>query len=770
MSKANRPAAVDGKDGVLPLRITFLSDWHIGEGAGRSGQIDRTIQRHPQDGLPYVPAKTLTGILRDACEKVARGLDEGRPGGDWDQFVKFLFGGETQLGERSPAAPRSAALHIGPARLDKALRGALCEASGKPIAQALTFVKPGVKLDPESGLAQEDHLRMEEVAIAGATLHGEITFAQELKGTQIREAVHALLWAGSRSLERIGGKRRRGAGHCDCSVGTSEPADEEKLLQILAIAPPAIPEPPSISLGKLDRLAAGKNGEWQRYALTVELKTPVIVPARIAGNVVETRDYIPGTLLVAALNRRLNGLLNPSKLPALAAGDVQIRNAYLAHDGKRLLPVPISLYQLKQKSAKATDLNLLRGKQQDSVQRKQCRDGYTLANSIEGDLVEVREVRQQSGAHATVDDAQQRPTERVGGVYTYNAIAAGQTFIAELWIRQHVVKAPDVDKLKGSFRIGRSKKDEYGQVEINVQKLDSPKKALADKSEFTLWLVSPLLLRDAQLRPSTDIETLQQALEQALQTRLVITGSHLRSCREDGWQTVWQAPRASRIGFAAGSCLLVKSADDSAIPGKLLAALQADGLGERRGEGYGEVRVNAPLLDVDTLSIHQPESTAGKPIPTQSRLEDDDFARQLLERYWRQEIERRALAMAFDTAFRKEALGFAGATPNSQLGNLRSYLEAARDEGGWERLSAWLKHLAGKTGEKTWQNSPLGLHQANKVWNWLEAPPRGELPGLGDITPASLKIKFSREALRLAWMAAIQAEGNARASQPRGGN
>jgi CRISPR/Cas system CMR subunit Cmr4 (Cas7 group RAMP superfamily) len=43
------------------LTLCFDSDWHIGEGTGQPGYIDRRVRRHPKDGLPYVPAKTISG-------------------------------------------------------------------------------------------------------------------------------------------------------------------------------------------------------------------------------------------------------------------------------------------------------------------------------------------------------------------------------------------------------------------------------------------------------------------------------------------------------------------------------------------------------------------------------------------------------------------------------------------------------------------------------------------------------------------------------------
>ena len=59
------------------IAIAMESDWHIGSGTGRRGDMDRMVKRD-RDGLPYLPAKTITGIWRDACELLVNGLDEDR--------------------------------------------------------------------------------------------------------------------------------------------------------------------------------------------------------------------------------------------------------------------------------------------------------------------------------------------------------------------------------------------------------------------------------------------------------------------------------------------------------------------------------------------------------------------------------------------------------------------------------------------------------------------------------------------------------------------
>ena len=47
------------------LTIELLSWWHAGSGLGRGGDVDALVIRDA-DGLPYLPGRTIKGLLRDA--------------------------------------------------------------------------------------------------------------------------------------------------------------------------------------------------------------------------------------------------------------------------------------------------------------------------------------------------------------------------------------------------------------------------------------------------------------------------------------------------------------------------------------------------------------------------------------------------------------------------------------------------------------------------------------------------------------------------------
>src|SRR5436305_10177471 len=90
-----------GSDPALPekfrLRFTMKSDWHVGSGTGRPGNVDSLLQRDAE-GLPYLPAKTVRGIWRDAAEQVAYALDGGSSG-HWAELVELIFGNQPALPE-----------------------------------------------------------------------------------------------------------------------------------------------------------------------------------------------------------------------------------------------------------------------------------------------------------------------------------------------------------------------------------------------------------------------------------------------------------------------------------------------------------------------------------------------------------------------------------------------------------------------------------------------------------------------------------------------
>lgn len=743
----------------IQIKIVFRSDWHVGEGAGAAGYIDRIVRRDPEDGLPYVPAKTLTGILRDGCERVAFGLDNALPGA-WQAFVAELFGRESK-GSVQATTTTPARLSIRPGRFAADLRHAL--QTDADLRAALVFVKPGVAIDA-NGVATNKALRMEEVVLAGSELTADASV--DIDEPEIRTTALALLSAGARAAERLGGKRRRGHGRCEIEI-FGAPFD---LVRILAGQAPTLPAA-SQSVLTLNP-ALPRQNQWQRIALDLELLGPVVVPDRTAGNVISSRDHIPGSLLLPALNQRLRALLGDSAgmlTTALAGGAVQVRNAYPLRNGDRLSPVPAAL--MAEKERPSVVVNELHERAEEHIQRKQLRSGYVSAAGLSAALAgcpPVHEVAALACTHAVIEDKEQRPTAAVGGVYTYEAIRAGQRFRSELWIdRSLLAELRDASVLDGELRIGRAKKDDYGRVKVTGCVLGGASPRSGESRRFTLWLVSPLLARDERLRPIVEVSSLTRWLAQLLETQLICERAFVRAMRDDGWNNSWREPRPTRFGLAGGCCFLFSVAG-RALSAARLARLEAEGLGERRGEGYGEVRIDAPLLGEGA----QPITAGNAATPTSlggGNCATTFFSQQLVERAWRQGIRRQALGGA--VAFAKDIGWHEGRPENSQLGALRSQFEQWQGSASRSRFGLWLSHLRQTPNrvEKWPERSLLALQAFAEdplaVWTRVDAD---SLPLLPDHPRPTLLEKMADEATRAFWLTVIGAEFDRRDSDQEG--
>ncbi|RMF90823.1 MAG: hypothetical protein D6741_16555, partial [Planctomycetota bacterium] len=294
---------------TFTLRIHMLSDWHVGTGMGRPGSVDRLVARD-EDECPFIPAKTIRGVWRDACECVARGLDEGKPG-PWSRFVDFLFGSQPGLGSHDPtgrhadpaAKPLESSVLIRAARLPVKLRKLVCK--DPRLLDALTFVKPGVSLDPRTGRAKDQCLRFEEMARASTVLESKCRL-RPIADEQLRKTAVALLAAGAAMVERLGGKRRRGAGRCRFELVNIDRGEAIQWLREHQ-TPPAWDERSALETVCFETTSAEPEG-WIVVPLTLRLRSPLAVTGRTLGNVVETLDFLPGTYLLPHISKILRSL------------------------------------------------------------------------------------------------------------------------------------------------------------------------------------------------------------------------------------------------------------------------------------------------------------------------------------------------------------------------------------------------------------------------------------------------------------------------------
>jgi CRISPR-associated protein Csx10 len=711
------------------LTITMLSDWHIGSGTGRPGSVDRLIQRDG-DNLPYIPAKTLTGILRDACELVAMGLDNGAVG-VWHRYLEYLFGSQPAIAKGViEHKPISAALSLRSAYFPQVLKKAL--KNQQELISALSFVKPGVSIDYESGTAKTDYLRFEEMVRGGSYLEAEY----ELNTIGLTEMqiqfLTALLVAGAAMVERVGAKRRRGSGKCQINLtGLNLQESLEHLKE----------EPPKIEISALTSetlpVKADDIEGWYTVELQLITLSPLVIHSRTLGNLVSTLDYIPGTTLLPIIMKQLRAVANVGN--AIANNQIIIGNATPEIDGQQGRAMPFALFQEKQNDQEIynrLDQSTSQSELDNRPQLKGMRSGYTSTSTY-------ATISKGVATHNTVEDSVQRPNEDVGGVYSYEAIPSQTPFRAKIHIQHQLISktiaGKSLQSLTGTcHQIGRSKKDSYGLVEIKT--IDFPVPAqpvVSNVSELRVWLLSDILIRNSRLRPSTDPKDFAQMLGDRLKVKLSLKPDHIsalaRSHRTDSWQTRWDLPRPSLVGLSAGSCFLFTVTGN--IDWSLIAELERIGLGERTVEGYGQICFNTPLIMQEKPSLAK--SSPGKPsrvvrslIEEQQPPEIRDYAQIVEKEAWRQEIRRQAVSLAASPEQRLALLGIASDRTKptmSQLGVLRSLvmndLKAEPGENSWVR--AWVEHT---NFQEKWPHDSLAkirnlLTLPDHLWLFLASDP-----------------------------------------------
>jgi CRISPR-associated protein Csx10 len=560
----------------------------------------------------------------------------------------------------------------------------------------------------------------------------------------------------------VGGKRRRGAGRCRMTVdGFSDLkpiADwlENNREPVLNLKNERQSESPAPG----DHV----DGNWVKVTLKITALCPLIIPERTIGNLVKTLDYIPGTYLLPFISSKLKEVDIRS---AIANGDVIVTNATPSVDGVAGRPTPLNLYYRKLDGGLSRGRGVLNrfSETDDGPQLKPHRGGYVGATAP-AKLPTYLRTGLSVETHNVVEDNSQRPTSDVGGVFSYQSIDEGTECYAEIRLRESLARRlADHDSHWKSllndqrYRIGRARKDEYGAVKIELQNTDGQYRLQLENqeipAEIRVWLLSDLLLRDERLRPTTSIARLAVELGARLGVSLELrrgqpddchqTGAGkidfaVRTHRIDSWHTGWGLPRPSLIGLSAGSCFVfdIKKTDPSTSPEMFhqnLTDVAANGIGDRRAEGYGQICFDDPLLSGELGKIEINIVQESRP-SADVRIPMTPYAHLIQIEAWRREIRRCAASLAMDPKSRRDALGMNAKPRMSQWGALRSVLTQVRKCQDSQIVENWFARV-GKSENRSeeWPKETVDkvkklVNDQSLVWNLL----KNEDLGLGEVT------------------------------------
>lgn len=162
--------------------VTFYSYWHCGSGLAAGADADALVIKN-QDGLPFIPGRTLKGLIRQAAEEISDTQDLevfGLPGG---HPSPLFFTDAILVDERSI--------------IENHLEYYLFDAISN------------TQID-ENGIAQNGSLRRTEVTIP-CTLKGAIT---GIPSDDVRDMIIKSM----PYIKHIGAHRTRGLGRCSITI------------------------------------------------------------------------------------------------------------------------------------------------------------------------------------------------------------------------------------------------------------------------------------------------------------------------------------------------------------------------------------------------------------------------------------------------------------------------------------------------------------------------------------------------------------------------
>jgi CRISPR-associated protein Csx10 len=383
--------------------------------------------------------------------------------------------------------------------------------------------------------------------------------------------------------------------------------------------------------------------EMYNIEIVVTLKEPaVFASGHEAGNLIRTQDYIPGNVILGAFARRFLHELKSRKSASdlefkqfFLSDAVRFENLYPAGGKPESLiatttipfstltckdyPRPCSEKEEKFMKDKHPYTDFLLGKMVHECDKCDAplknREGfyYTVGKRNKYDFrVQPEKVVRM---HNVIEDRLQRPTEEVGGVFSFEALEEEQSFRGFIGFYDETVRDDFKNTLVGSEEkidivLGRARSRGYGEAELRMLDpgtYDIPGSLLKDefdsrwedfqakmKNHFSITLHSDAIVTDKFLCYHTTLTKSIMAAELGINAdTLKLKNAFSRFITLDGFSGVHGLPLESEIAIEKGSAFLFEIVGIEEIDEikESLQRVEEGGIGFRRNEGFGRLIV-----------------------------------------------------------------------------------------------------------------------------------------------------------------------------------
>lgn len=451
--------------------------------------------------------------------------------------------------------------------------------------------------------------------------------------------------------------------------------------------------------------------------------------------------YVPGSVLRGALIQRY--ILQQKKTaadyqfdptndnirPLFFDGQTRFLNGYVACDGQRSLPAPLS-WQHKKGDDDGDPIYDFA--YEDASWHEPDTDWQGIKDcfcTVVDDSVQLVKPERLTAVHIARDRHTGRKTENEAerrAVYRYVSLAAGQTFSAAIICPDAQCEEALRPLLAGQTWVGGSRTAGYGRAKLTHLRTISGSEWREVKEEMAesddrlfVTFVSDGLLRDPHsgqyvVNPLTIAGIIKSHLDHPVE----FERAFLRTAHIGGFNRKWGLPLPQATAVKMGSVFVFKANGRMDID--RLRQLEQNGLGERRAEGFGRILVNWHK-DAE-LTVNQSQSVKPSPvkITTDSTITSIDstitsITNNMLTRMLREKL---------DTQLAESASNLSRAVKGvnkTQLNRLRMVVqdELFTAAHGQERLLLYLKQL--KERPVTRKQFEWARVEGRPLLDWLES-------------------------------------------------
>lgn len=566
------------------IRITLKSDLCVSSGYGYAGIVDTDICS-TANGFPYIPAKRLKGVMRQAAEELLGYKPEALEpilGKTGDTFRNGMVVGNAYvyIGDVDTKKNVYEEFDREISRVKEADAGTIL--SSQRVLGLFTNIKAQTRIDEETHVAEKNSLRYTRVVNQYMpecldSEQKELCFEASIEYEQNQEAeIQRIL----KAVRHIGMDRNRGLGNVKCELITE-------------------------GCGKIDRGELLPKGDSEkRVEITYEIEN--VTPLMLSGkNDQLSEKYISGQQVLGALASnylRMKEITEPDDVfdDLFLSGTTFFSNLYITDGEHRAYaPVPMHIKRLKKSkryvnafkinSEKHTneEYNPANGNQPKKLTGKfGCleADGKTV-HIIEPALDRIYH-------HSTKDPYDNGKTqEKTGILYYQEALEKGYSFRGTIETKEKYADIICELLKKGLLRFGKSKTSQYGQCRIlpdSIKKSeDFPKSMkLARDKELYVVLESDLVVKGTY-GYTTDYKEVKDFLWESILgvEPYEDSGEGMDAIMEvknfSGYNAKITLKRPSVPVVAGGSVFRLKAVKDCQVP-------QRGRLGSYCAEGFGQ--------------------------------------------------------------------------------------------------------------------------------------------------------------------------------------